>query len=77
MVGGIGILIQNIVIVFPIFETMYYNAPSGYHLTKNNCADYARYFWKRIDQNNLLKNEKLNFNYYFYNLLINQLKILF
>ena len=24
------------------------NAPSGYHLTKNNCADFARYIWNRI-----------------------------
>jgi hypothetical protein len=34
---------------FSDFEKMFDDAPSGYHLTKNNCADYARYFWKRID----------------------------
>ena len=25
---------------------LYHNAPSGYHLTCNNCADFARYIWK-------------------------------
>ena len=25
---------------------LYHNAPSGYHYTKNNCADFARYIWK-------------------------------
>ena len=25
---------------------LYHGAPSGYHYTKNNCADFARYIWK-------------------------------
>ena len=25
---------------------LYHNAPSGYHITRNNCADFARYIWK-------------------------------
>ena len=29
------------------FLNLYHDAPSGYHLIKNNCADFARYIWKR------------------------------
>ena len=27
---------------------LYHNAPSRYHLTPNNCADFARYIWNNI-----------------------------
>lgn len=28
---------------------LFNNAPTGYNLARNNCADFAKYIWKRID----------------------------